>query len=74
MVLAFLIFDQNRPFCKGYSFCKMTHFQNRLISRILGVFSSGFFYRTTLMFLKNGYSHVLGIFNFRPKLTILQWL
>ena len=33
---------------KVYSLCKMADFQNRLISRIFGVFSSGFFHRITL--------------------------
>ena len=57
MFLAFLLFNPNWPFCKGYSFCmgyslcKMANFQNRLISRIFGVFSSGFLHRTTLIFL-----------------------
>ena len=31
----------------GYSLCIMADFQNGLISRIFGVFSSGFFHRTT---------------------------
>ena len=70
MVLAFLICDPNTPFCKGYSLCigyslgKTAHFQNRLISRILGVFSIGFLRRTALMFLNNDFSHVFDIFNF----------
>ena len=33
---------------KVYSLCKMADFQNRLISRIFGVFSSAFLHRTTL--------------------------
>ena len=32
----------------GYSLCMMADFQNGLISRIFGVFWSGFLYRTTL--------------------------
>ena len=53
MFLAFLIFDPNWLFSKryrlrmGYSLCKMAHFQTCLISRIFGVFSSGFLHRTT---------------------------
>ena len=39
--------------------------------RIFGVFSSGFLNRTTVMWLKNGFSHVFLNFNFWPKLTIL---
>ena len=48
-----LIFDPNWPFCKGYSPCMMADFQNRLISRIFGVFSNGFLHRTSLTWLKN---------------------
>ena len=74
----FEFLTQNEPFCKGdslcmgYSLCKMANFQNRLISQIFDVFSSGFLHRTTLMLLKNGFSHAFGIFNFWPNLTILQ--
>ena len=50
----------------------MADFQNRLISRIFGVFSSGFLHRTTLIFLYNRFAHVFGHFNFLAKLTILQ--
>ena len=45
MFLAILFFDANWPFCKGYSLCIVAifaDFQNRLIFRILGVFSSVF--------------------------------
>ena len=55
--LHILIFDPNWPFCKGYSLCmgyslcKMAEFQNRLISRIIGVFSRGFLHRKTLLCL-----------------------
>ena len=41
----------------------MADFQNRLISRIFGVFSNGFFHRTALMFSENVFWHVFGIFN-----------
>ena len=82
MFLAFLIFDPNWPFCKGYSLCmgyslcKMADFQTCLISWIFGVFSSGFLHNfwTTLIFCRMAFSHVFGIFNFWPKLTILQRL
>ena len=43
-----LIFDPKWGFCMGYSLCMMADFQNGLISPIFGVFSSGFFHRTTL--------------------------
>ena len=52
MFLAFLIFDPNWQFrkgyslCMGYSLCKMADFQNGLISRIFRVFWSGFLHRT----------------------------
>ena len=32
----------------GYSLCMMADFQNGLISQLFGVFSSGFFHRTTV--------------------------
>ena len=48
MFYGILIFDRNRPFCKVYSFCMMANFQNALISRIFGVFSSGFLHRPTV--------------------------
>ena len=32
----------------GYSLCMMADFQNGLISRIFGAFSSGFMHRTTV--------------------------
>ena len=32
----------------GYNLCMMADFQNALISRIFGVFLSGFLHRTTL--------------------------
>ena len=62
-----LIFDPNWPFCQG----TMADFQNRLTSRIFGVFSGGFLHRTALLWLKNNSSHVFLNFNFWPKLTIL---
>ena len=54
--------------------CKMADFQNRLISRIFGVFSSGFLHTTTLIFLYNRFVHGFGHFNFSPKLTIFHRL
>ena len=57
MILAFLLFDPNRLFCKdyslcmGFSLCKMADFQNCLISPLFSDFSCGFLHRTTLMFL-----------------------
>ena len=55
MFLEILIFDPKWGFCKGYSLCMMADFQNGLISRIFGVFSSGFLHRTTLNDLQNGF-------------------
>ena len=43
MFFGILIFDPKWGFCKGYSLCMMADVQNGLISRILIVFSSGFF-------------------------------
>ena len=42
----------------------MADFQNRLISRIFGVFSSVSLHRKTLVFLYNGFAHVFGNFLF----------
>ena len=39
----------------GYSLFMMADFQNDLISGIFRVFSSGFFHRTTLNDLQNGF-------------------
>ena len=48
----------------GYSLCRMADFQNALISRIFGVFLSGFLHRTSLKYLYNEFSHVFWKFNF----------
>ena len=42
----------------GYSLCMMVNFENALISRIFGVFWSGFLKRTTLNELYIGFCHV----------------
>ena len=73
----FLIFDPKWQFCKVYSLCLVAifgHFQNALIFRILCVFSSRFLHRTTAMCCINVLSMFLCIFNFWPKVTILQSL
>ena len=69
-----LIFDPNWLFCKGYSLCMMADFQNRLIFPIFGVFYIGFLHRTTLILLKNRFSHGFLYCNFWPKLTIFRSL
>ena len=48
MFFGILIFDPNLPFSMGYSLCMMAEFQNGLMCRIFGVFSSGFLHRRTL--------------------------
>ena len=48
MFFGILIFDPKSGFCMGYSLCMMADFQNALISRIFGVFSSGLLQRTTV--------------------------
>ena len=53
--------------CTGYSLCVVANFgqfQNALMFGILGVFWSGFFYKTSLMWSENRFSHLFGIFNF----------
>ena len=48
MFFGILIFDLKSGFCMGYSPCMMPDFENALISRIFGLFSSDFLHRTTL--------------------------
>ena len=48
MFFGILNFDPTSGFRMGYSLCMMADFQNALISRIFGVFSSGFLQRTTV--------------------------
>ena len=48
MFFGILILDLKWGFCMGYSLCMMADFQNGLISRIFGLFSSGFLHRTTV--------------------------
>ena len=76
-LFAFLIFDPKWRFCKGYSLCLVAifgNFENALICRILAVFSSRFLYRTTSMCCRNVFSMFLCLFNFWPKVTILESL
>ena len=58
----------------GYSLCIMAHFQNGLISRILGLFSSDFLHKTTVNDLQNGFKPFFGNFNLLPKVRILHGL
>ena len=48
MFFGILIFEPKSGFCMGYSLCMMADFQNALISRLFGVFWSGFLHRTTV--------------------------
>ena len=50
------IFDVKWPFCQGYSLCTMADVQNRLISRIFGVFSSSFFAMNNSNVIKESFS------------------
>ena len=56
----------------GYSLCKMADFENLLISRILGVFRPVFPQNNSNLFVEWCFAFFFGIFNFWPKLTILQ--
>ena len=74
---AFLIFDAKSRFCKVYSLCLVAifgNFQNALIFPILVVFWSRYLLRSTAMCCRNVFSMFLCIFNFWPKVTILQSL
>ena len=48
MFFANSIFEPKSGFCMGYSLCMMADFQNGLISRIFGLFSSGFLRKTSV--------------------------
>ena len=66
-----------RWFCKGYSPCLViifVHFPNALIFRLLAGFLAVFLHRTTAMSFKNIFSHFFCVFDFWPKVTILQKL
>ena len=74
---AFLFFDPKWRFCKVYSLCLVAifgNFQNPLIFRILAVCRSLFLHTTTAMCCRNVFIMYLWIFNFWPKVTILQSL
>ena len=51
----------------GCSLCMMADFQNGLISPIYGVFSRGFFHRTTEMICRMDFDRFFGILIFDPK-------
>ena len=70
MFFAFLIFDPKWGFCKGYSLCLAAifdNFQNAFIFRILAVFWSCFFHRTTAMCCRNVFSMFFAFLIFDPK-------
>ena len=54
MFFGILNFEPKRGFCMGYSLCMMGDFENALISRIFGVFWSGFLHKTTAV----SYTHL----------------
>ena len=69
MFLAFLFFDPNWPFCKGYSLCIVAifaNFQNGLISQILAAFWSRFWHKTSLMCLQSLFSFFFAFLIFDP--------
>ena len=51
----------------GYSLCMMADFQNGLISRMFGVFSSGFWHRKFKIISRMDFDMFLGILIFDPK-------
>ena len=70
MFFAFLIFDPKWPFCKVYSLCLVAifaNFQNALIFRILAVFSSRFFLRTTQCLVETFLAYFFAFLTFDPK-------
>ena len=68
MIFWILIFDPNWPFSQ----CTVTDFQNSLIFRIFGVFSSGFLHRTTLMWLRIVFRMIFWILIFDPNWPFCQ--
>ena len=48
MCFGILVFEPKSGFCMGYSLCMIADFKNSLISRIFGVFRSGFLQGTTV--------------------------
>ena len=74
---ALLILDPDLAFCVGYSPCIVAdsgYFQTGVIFPILGGFGAVFFHTTTLITSNNRFSHLFGIFNIGPKLSILHGL
>ena len=67
MFFGILILEPKWGFCMGYSLCMMTDFENALISRIFGVFWSGFLDRTTVNDLLVDFDMFFGILIFEPK-------
>ena len=70
-------FWQNWPFCMGYSPCIGANFgpyENALVFRILCVFWSCFLYKKAPFWSFNRFWHLLAVFNFWPRLTILYGL
>ena len=69
MFFAFLIFDPKLEFFKGYSLCLAAifdNFQNAFIFRILAVFWSCFFHRTTAMCCRKAFSMFFAFLIFDP--------
>ena len=74
---AFLIFHPKWSFAKGYSLCFVAifaNFQKAFIFRILALFGSSFFHRTSAVCCRNVFSMIFWIFHFWPKVRILQRL
>ena len=61
-------------FCMGYRLTKMEDLQNALISRLFGVFASGFLHRTTLCIPQNHFQHVFAKRKVENNLLILHGL
>ena len=61
-------------FCIGYRLTKMEDLQNALISRLFGVFASGFLHRTTLCIPQNHFQHVFAKKKVENNLPILHGL
>ena len=70
--LEFQLLTQSEDFPWAIALAWWSHFENRLIFPIFGVFSSAFLQRTALNDFWNGFWHVFWNFNFWSRVSILH--
>ena len=74
MFFGILIFAQSEDFAKAIAFAWWPIFKMLSFLEYLVFIGAGFFHKTTLKHLQNGFWQVFLNFNFWPKVTILQRL